>query len=105
MDGRTDSPCVLQDFVPFGAAALLPLNLNHILLKQGTGTAVHLLPFSCYFSFFYFEVQKAALEVASTAVSFWARSSLERSAGQHEDEKERNFNDASTRPFLTEVTF
>ena len=21
MDGRTDSPCVLQDFVPFGAAA------------------------------------------------------------------------------------
>ena len=28
-DGRTDSPCVLQDFVPFGAAALLPLNFNH----------------------------------------------------------------------------
>ena len=23
MDGRTDSPCVLQDFVPFGSAALL----------------------------------------------------------------------------------
>ena len=43
MDGRTDSPCVLQDFVPFGAAALLPLNLNHILPKQGTGTADHLL--------------------------------------------------------------
>ena len=41
---RTDSPCVLQDFVPFGAAALLPLNLNHTLLKQGTGTADHLLP-------------------------------------------------------------
>ena len=49
MDGRTDSPCVLQDFVPFGAAALLPLNLNHILLKQGTGTADHLLPLGCYF--------------------------------------------------------
>ena len=40
--GRTDSPCVLQDFVPFGAAALLPLNLSHTLLKQGTGTADHL---------------------------------------------------------------
>ena len=55
MDGRTDSPCVLQDFVPFGAAALLPLNLNHILLKQGTGTADHLLPLGCYWHccFFY----------------------------------------------------
>ena len=50
MDGRTDSPCVLQDFVPFGAAALLPLNLNHFLLKQGTGTADHLLPLGCYFT-------------------------------------------------------
>ena len=49
MDGRTDSPCVLQDFVPFGAAALLPSNLHHILLKQGTGTADHLLPLGCYF--------------------------------------------------------
>ena len=29
---------MVQDFVPFGAAALLPLNLNHTLLKQGTGT-------------------------------------------------------------------
>ena len=40
-DGRTNTgmkvPCILQDFVPFGTAALLPLNLNHILLKQGTG--------------------------------------------------------------------
>ena len=48
-DGWTDSPCVLQDFVPFGAAALLPLNINHILLKQGTGTADHLLPLGCYY--------------------------------------------------------
>ena len=40
-DGWTDSPCVLQDFVLFGAAALLPLNLNHALLKQGTSTADH----------------------------------------------------------------
>ena len=49
-DGQTDgqiSP-VLQDFVPFGAAALLPLNLNHILLKQSKGTADHLLPLGCY---------------------------------------------------------
>ena len=42
--GRTDSPCVLQDFIPFGAAALLPINLNNTLLKQGTGTTDHLLP-------------------------------------------------------------
>ena len=41
-DGWGDSPCVLQDF---GAAALLPFNLNHTLLKQGTGTADHLLTF------------------------------------------------------------
>ena len=44
MDGRTDgwmdeqkSPCVLQDFVPFGAAALLPLTLIHNHAKQGNG--------------------------------------------------------------------
>ena len=48
-DGRTDSPCVLQDFVPLGAAALLPFNLNHLLLKQGTGTAYHLLPLGCHY--------------------------------------------------------
>ena len=48
MDGWTDSPCVLQDFVPLGAAALLPLNLNHIQLKQGTGTADHFMPVGCY---------------------------------------------------------
>ena len=42
-------PRVLQDFVPFGAAALLPLNLHHFLLKQGMGTADHLLPLGCYF--------------------------------------------------------
>ena len=47
-DGQTDSPCVLLDFVPFKAAALLPLNLNHTQLKQGTGTADHLLPLGCY---------------------------------------------------------
>ena len=48
MDGWTDSSCVLQDFVPFKAAALLPLNLNHTL-KQGTGTADNLLPLGCYY--------------------------------------------------------
>ena len=36
-DGRTDSPCVLQDFVPFGAAALLPLTAIHNHAKQGNG--------------------------------------------------------------------
>ena len=48
MERRADFPCVLQDFVPFGAAALLPFNSNHTLLKQGTGTAYHLLPLGCY---------------------------------------------------------
>ena len=42
MDGRTDGlidgriefpPCVLQDFVPFGAAALLPLTPIHNLVE------------------------------------------------------------------------
>ena len=39
-DGRMDklkSPCVLQDFVPFGAAALLPLTAIHNHSKQGNG--------------------------------------------------------------------
>ena len=43
-DGWTDernderkSPCVLQDFVPFGAAALLPLTPIHNHSKQGNG--------------------------------------------------------------------
>ena len=31
------SPCVLQDFVPFGAAALLPLIPIHNHAKQGNG--------------------------------------------------------------------
>ena len=40
MDGRNDdqkSPCVLQDFVPFRATALLPLTLFHNYAKQGNG--------------------------------------------------------------------
>ena len=40
MDGRMDerkSPCVLQDIVPFGAAALLPITYNHQHMKQGNG--------------------------------------------------------------------
>ena len=37
MDGRTDSPCVLQDFVPFGAAALLPHTAIPNQAKQGNG--------------------------------------------------------------------
>ena len=54
MDGQTDSPCVLQDFVLFGAAAQPLLNLNHTLLKQGTGTADHLPPLGCYCFLFFF---------------------------------------------------
>ena len=37
-DGWTDeqnSPCVLQDLVPFGSAALLPLTLIYNHAKQG----------------------------------------------------------------------
>ena len=37
----------------FVAAAPLPLNLNHTLLKQGPGSADHLLPFGWYFFFSY----------------------------------------------------
>ena len=37
MDGQI--PPVLQDFL---------LNLNHTLLKQGTGTTDHLLPLGCF---------------------------------------------------------
>ena len=46
MDKRMNkrkSPCVLQDFVPFGATALLPLTAQQII-KQGKGIADHLLP-------------------------------------------------------------
>ena len=48
MDGRTDFPCVLQDLVPFGAAALplIPI-YNHA--KQGNGFADHVLPLSDLF--------------------------------------------------------
>ena len=51
IDGWTDRQFLLvvyRIFVPFGAAALLPFNLNHKLLKQGMGTADQLLPLSCY---------------------------------------------------------
>ena len=39
-NARTDeqkSPCVLQDFIPFGATALLPLTPIHNCAKQGNG--------------------------------------------------------------------
>ena len=44
MERRADFPCST-------AAALLPFNSNHTLLKQGTGTADHLLPLGCYYFF------------------------------------------------------
>ena len=47
-EGQTDSPCDLQDFVHFGALALLTLNFIHIPLKQGIGTADHLLSLGCH---------------------------------------------------------
>ena len=46
------SPCVLQDIVPFGAAALLPLTHNQA--KQGKGIADHILPMGDLFSCFSF---------------------------------------------------
>ena len=51
MNGQTDeqkSPCVLQDFVPFGAAALLPLQFT-IMQSRATGIADHILPFGDLF--------------------------------------------------------
>ena len=47
-EGQTDFPCVLKDFVPFGALALLPLNFIQTPLKHGIGTADHLLPLGCH---------------------------------------------------------
>ena len=44
-DGRTEIlPCVLQDFVPFGSAALLQLTKNNRNTKQGKGIADHYWP-------------------------------------------------------------
>ena len=40
MDGQTD---VLQDFVPFGATALLPLQFTN-MQSRATGIAYHTLP-------------------------------------------------------------
>ena len=37
MQDEKKSPCVLQDFFPFGAAALLPLTPIHNHAKQGKG--------------------------------------------------------------------
>ena len=45
MEGQI--PSVLQDFAPFGATALLSLNWNHQLLKQGTDIADHQPPLGC----------------------------------------------------------
>ena len=36
-DGRTESPCVLQDFIPLEVAALLPPISIHSHAKQGNG--------------------------------------------------------------------
>ena len=47
MNERMDeqkSPCVLQDFVPFGAAALLPSLKFTITQSRAKGIADHILP-------------------------------------------------------------
>ena len=44
MEKRTGIPHVLQDFIPFGATALLPLSTLQQAIKQGKGIADHLLP-------------------------------------------------------------
>ena len=36
MDGRTKVPCILQDFIPFGAAALPPIPIYN-QVRQGNG--------------------------------------------------------------------
>ena len=49
-DGRTQiPPRVLQDFDPFGAAALFPFDFNKHQLKQGKGTDDHILPVGDWF--------------------------------------------------------
>ena len=55
MDGWMDkhmdrnSPCVLQDFVPFGGAALLSFDFNKSKVKPGKGTNDHILPVGDWF--------------------------------------------------------
>ena len=44
MDERIKVPCVLQDFVPLGAAALLPLTPFTIIQSRATGIPDHILP-------------------------------------------------------------
>ena len=44
MDELTKVPCVLQDFVPFGAAALLPLFQFPITQSRAMGIDDHMLP-------------------------------------------------------------
>ena len=44
MNGRMKVPCVLQDFIPFGAAALLPPTPIHAKQSRATGIADHILP-------------------------------------------------------------
>ena len=43
MDEQTKVPCVLKDFVPFGAAALLSLQFT-IMQSRARGIADHILP-------------------------------------------------------------
>ena len=59
-DRRTDvytdgqiPPVFYRTLSPSGPLPCSPLNFNHTLLKQGTGTADHLLPLGCYYTLFW----------------------------------------------------
>ena len=43
-DGQAEFLPILQDFVPIGPAALLHIHVNYQILKQGKGTADHMMP-------------------------------------------------------------
>ena len=50
-DIRTDFPCILQDIIPLGSAALPTSKLPTYNDGQGKGTADHLLPLGDLFFF------------------------------------------------------
>ena len=55
MNKQTEVPCVLQDFVPLGTAALLSLTPSpiHNYVRRATGITVHIWPWTASYSFVY----------------------------------------------------
>ena len=47
-DGRTDSPVFYRNLFPLGMMPCSPSTHTHAPLRQGRGTADHLLPLGCY---------------------------------------------------------